>query len=214
MFVTIGFWAWAKTQGIPSVNVVSDGTTTNDQRLGAVADIQFGLEHFELMHDLLVIGGDTLMLPSFDLADFINVFKKGRDCLVTTYTVPDKDVHKVGIVETDSEGRIKGFIEKPPRPSDTVSRQACPCFYLFHRDALPHIADFLNHCKAQKVPLEAYDATGKCLAYLHPLYDIAVYPITGRIDVGGLTSYLEADELLKQTVTHWCICSGTRLHHG
>ncbi|KAG0169217.1 hypothetical protein DFQ30_003852 [Apophysomyces sp. BC1015] len=175
------FCTWADCHEFPLANIVSDGTTTNETRLGAVPDIAFGVCHFGLVDNVLVVGGDTLFLKDFDLGRFLG--RLSDTCLVTTYQVRDEDVHKVGIVETGDEGVITSFLEKP-EPSETESRSACPCFYLFHHRALGLIHEFVDACKARNAHKEEFDATGRFLAYLYPRFDVATYPISGRIDVG------------------------------
>lgn len=190
------FKSWAMLHDIPMDHIVSDGTDSNETRLGAVPDILFGINHFGLdQSDVLVVGGDTLFLHDFSLSQFLEKSEslKDKSCLVTTYLVPDKEVHKFGIVETDEYGVITSFLEKPD-PSATKARSACPCFYLFHREAIPLIEEFIDNCKQSNAPKEAYDATGKCLAYLYPRFKVSTFAITGRIDVGGLQSYIDANE--------------------
>ncbi|KAI8640869.1 nucleotide-diphospho-sugar transferase [Parasitella parasitica] len=194
------FKRWALAHGIPADHIVSDGTSTNETRLGAVPDIMFGIKEFGLLEqDVLVVGGDTLFLHDFDLAQFLKkaFTEKPSSCLVTTYQVADQEVHKFGIVETDGQGVITSFLEKPASTA-TKARSACPCFYLFRKEALPLIEEFVAACRESKAPKEAYDATGKCLAYLYPRCSISTFPISGRIDVGGLDSYIEANKYFEQ----------------
>jgi dTDP-glucose pyrophosphorylase len=193
------FKQWASAHAIPLDHIVSDETTTNETRLGAVPDIMFGIKEFGLLQqDILVVGGDTLFLNDFNLAQFLKVFNENpSSCLVTTYQVTDQDVHKFGIVETDQQGVITSFLEKP-EPTATKARSACPCFYLFRKEALPLIDNFITACTESNAPKEAYDATGKCLAYLYSRYTICTFPISGRIDVGGLDSYIDANKYFEQ----------------
>ncbi|CEP08506.1 hypothetical protein [Parasitella parasitica] len=193
------FKKWASAHGISKDHIVSDGTITNETRLGAVPDIMFGIKEFGLLdEDVLVVGGDTLFLHDFDLTQFLNAFKENpSSCLVTTYQVIDQDVHKFGIVETDRQGVITSFLEKP-EPTATKARSACPCFYLLRKEALPLIEEFIISCRESNAPKEAYDATGKCLAYIYSRYTISTFPISGRIDVGGLESYIEANKYFEQ----------------
>lgn len=191
------FKKWASQHDIPLDHIVSDGTETNETRLGAVPDILFGVQHFGLeTADVLVVGGDTLFLHDFKLDQFLNTFnelnKSGENCLVTRYTVADEEVHKFGIVETNQQGVITSFLEKP-EASATTARSACPCFYLFHQKAIPLIQEFIKKCQKENAPKEAYDATGKCLAYLYPRFQLSTFEISGRIDVGGLQSYIDAN---------------------
>ena len=55
------------------LKILNDGSTSNDTRLGAVADIQFALNSGDKKDDLdvLVIAGDTLFLQDFKLEEFI-----------------------------------------------------------------------------------------------------------------------------------------------
>lgn len=189
------FVSWARRNNVPVANIASDGTTSNETRLGAVPDILEGVERFGLSNDhVLVIGGDTLFLHDFDLEKFLTTFQNTeRGCLVTAYQVPDETVHKVGIMEINNEGTMTGFVEKP-QPTETSSRFACPCFYLFHQQSLHLLQDFLDECRSRNAGLQEYDATGKFLSYLWPRFPVQTFAISGRIDVGGLASYVEAVE--------------------
>jgi hypothetical protein len=103
-------------------------------------------------------------------------------------------------------------LEKPD-PASTPSRKACPCFYLYRRSVLPLITQYVANAKT----LPELDAPGTgplallrsiaCSAsldfvslragtlvqWLYPRTPIYAYPITGRFDIGGLDSYIEAD---------------------
>ncbi|KAI9030021.1 nucleotide-diphospho-sugar transferase [Phycomyces nitens] len=190
------FVDWAGRHKVPLANVLNDGTISNEDRLGAVPDINLAVKHFGLTQDsVLVVGGDTLFLKDFVFSDFVQTAHSHPErSLVTVYSVPDKDVSKVGIIETDSKGTVKSFLEKP-NPTETSSRFACPCFYLFVPSALSLLDNFINESKGK--PKEEVDATGKFLAYLFPRCPVGTFPISGRIDVGGLESYLQADVYYK-----------------
>lgn len=83
------------------------------------------------------------------------------------------EVHKYGILETDDDLKVTGFLEKP-QPSETTSRKEvfiacnliepsalflicmyntfdclfqCPCFYIFNKDSLPMLSQFLEDKK-------------------------------------------------------------------
>ncbi|KAL0075206.1 secreted nucleotidyl transferase [Phycomyces blakesleeanus] len=190
------FVSWANRHQVPLVNVFNDGTMSNEDRLGAVPDINLAVKHFGLGQDsVLVVGGDTLFLKDFVFNNFFQTAKTHPNrSLVTVYSVPDEDVSKVGIIETNSKGVVTSFLEKP-EPSETSSRYACPCFYLFVPNALSLLDAFIDESKGK--PKEEVDATGKFLAYLFPRCPVGTFPISGRIDVGGLSSYLQADVYYK-----------------
>ncbi|XP_076858464.1 uncharacterized protein LOC143512257 isoform X2 [Brachyhypopomus gauderio] len=140
------FQKWA--QEFPNVRVLNDGTRNNEERLGAVACLQLTVKHFAVDDHVIVIGGDTLFKEDFSLRAFIEQFteaqrKDGDSSLVLTYPCKDEETSKYGILEVDTDLRVQCMKEKP-RPADTESRSACPCFYLFSRTTLPLLDSFLK----------------------------------------------------------------------
>ena len=56
------------------IAVWNDGTTSNDDRLGALGDIQFTIEQAGLDgEELLVVAGDNLF--EYDLGDFVRFWR-------------------------------------------------------------------------------------------------------------------------------------------
>ncbi len=193
------FISWAKKHDLPTTNIVNDGTTSSENRLGAVEDIFFAIKHFSSSlkdSNYLIIGGDTLFLEDFNFKklhekfNLINSIDEG--CLVTTYQVDDKLVHKYGILELDENNKVINFLEKP---RSTTSRFACPCFYFFHKNSLELLQEFLEESKNNPDhTIEDRDATGKFLAWVinNQRFKFFAEKIQGRIDVGGLQSYKDA----------------------
>ncbi|WP_416147536.1 hypothetical protein ACM26V_15005 [Salipaludibacillus sp. HK11] len=55
------FQKWVNEfQSKKSIHVINDQTTTNDNRLGAIADIQYVLDQVEIADDLMVLVGNNL----------------------------------------------------------------------------------------------------------------------------------------------------------
>ncbi|CAI2169041.1 12023_t:CDS:1 [Funneliformis geosporum] len=195
------FISWAKTHNIPTTNIVNDGSTLNENRLGAVEDVLFAIKHFSSYlenSNLLIIGGDTLYLKDFNFnklyEKFITINSTDEACLVTTYQVDDKVVHKFGILELDEGNKVIGFLEKPS-PQSTTSRYACPCFYFLHKNSLKLLQKFLIESKNNSNhTIEDRDATGKFLSWVinNKKFEFFAEKVQGRIDVGGLQSYLDA----------------------
>ncbi|ORY45520.1 hypothetical protein BCR33DRAFT_849791 [Rhizoclosmatium globosum] len=109
-----------------------------------------------------------------------------------------------GIIETDPHDsfgtavRVTSLIEKP-HPTTTKSRLACPCFYYFSHEALGKIHEFVDGSIARGEGLEARDAAGRLIEWLVLRYPVYTTGISGRLDIGGLDSYIEAEEYLKST---------------
>src|SRR3989338_2624969 len=61
-------WARSYKSKVP-VEVLNDGTTSNENRFGAIRDIEFVIENKNVKDDILVIGGDNLF--EFSLNEFV-----------------------------------------------------------------------------------------------------------------------------------------------
>ncbi|CAG8480383.1 10105_t:CDS:1 [Acaulospora morrowiae] len=205
------FISWANNNGVPASNIANNGTTCNEERLGAVSDIAFGLRSFQLYDsDVIIIGGDTLFKGDFNfeklLERFMSVDNDG--CFLTTYTVHDNATRKHGILTLEDLSTkdmilVTGFLEKPD-PRHTTSRNACPCFYLIKRETLPLVSSFLIESQNDKAQtIENRDGPGNFLAWAINGKRVKFYAekVGGRIDVGGLESYLEAKEYFKDLDT-------------
>ncbi|ORX90211.1 nucleotide-diphospho-sugar transferase [Basidiobolus meristosporus CBS 931.73] len=185
------FQEWANRHGFPRENLLNNHTNTNETRLGAIQDLQLSIHSYGSLENTLVIGADILLLREFDLEHFLQRFCHLNSSLTTHYVV--EDTRKNGILELDDSGRIVHFLEKPA-PTETKSRFACPCFYLFKKEDLKYIEEFLLEMKQQHTSKEAIDAPGHLIKWLHHKTPIHSMPITGRLDIGGLASYIEAEE--------------------
>lgn len=142
---------------------------------------------------------DTLFKEDFSLRKFTERFfevqnKDKESNLVLSYQCKDEEISKYGIVELEEDLKVQCMKEKPLL-SETSSRNACPCFYLFSRSSLPLLDIFLNEKK--NAPIEERDAPGTFLSWLILRRPVYVHRISGRFDVGNLLSYIECDKYFK-----------------
>lgn len=192
------FEEWASQ--FPNVKVLNDQTTSNEGRLGAVACLQLAVQHFNIDDHIVVIGGDTLFKEDFSLGEvkqrFSELQSKCEDsCLVLSYQCKDEETHKYGILEVDGDLRALCMKEKP-LPSETQSRRACPCFYVLSKKSLPLLDTFMEEKK--EAPIAEKDAPGNFVSWLIPRKPVYVHQISGRFDVGNLSSYVECDLYFKE----------------
>ncbi|RKO84485.1 hypothetical protein BDK51DRAFT_38641 [Blyttiomyces helicus] len=125
--------------------------------------------------------------------------------LVTSYRVRDEQVAKCGILEVEEgeeegEGRprrIVGFVEKP-LPTETASRLACPCFYYLKAQSLHLLEEFLKEKRGEGAALADMDATGKFVGWLVQKSPVYAASVSGRLDIGGLESYIQADSYVSR----------------
>ncbi|KAK2906362.1 glucose-1-phosphate adenylyltransferase [Channa argus] len=179
----------------PNVKILNDHTRSNDERLGAVACLQLAVKHFKIEDHVIVIGGDTLFKEDFSLSKVRERFshlqsKCESSCLVLSYLCRDEETRKYGILEVDSDLRVLCMKEKP-LPSETESRRACPCFYVLSKKSLPLLDTFLVEKK--EASIEEKDAPGNFVSWLIPRKPVHIHQISGRFDVGNLSSYIECD---------------------
>ncbi len=176
------FRRWAA--GRSGVTVHDDGTTSNDDRLGAIGDIAFVLERAGTDDDLLVIAGDNLF--DFRLTNLAAFWEtKCPASAVAVYDCGDLELAThYGVVEVDADERLVGFEEKPSEPRSTLVATAT---YLYHRDHVPLVERYLGEGNPPDQP-------GRLVAWLYPREPVYGYRFDGEwFDIGSPEQLLEAD---------------------
>ena len=179
------FHEWAVGR---DVTIHDDGTTSNDDRLGAIGDMLFVVDRIGSDDDLLVIAGDNLF--DFHLGDLAAYWRtKGVASAVAVRDVGSLDLaRQYGIVDLDTDGRIRSFVEKPPEPASTLAATAT---YLYHREHVPLIRTYVES--------EANaDQPGRLVAWLHQREPVYGWVFTEPwYDIGDQEQLLEADNRLR-----------------
>ena len=161
------------------IHIVNDGTTSNDNRLGAIADINFVIEKFNINDDLFVSAGDNIF--SFDFRNMVSLYNKVGGDVVLAHKLDDLErLKKRGVIEFDDNLQVIGFEEKPPQPK---SHYVCPALYIFKRETLSLIREYINNG-------ENSDAPGRFVQWLFPKKQVFAY-VTNEpsIDIGTLETY-------------------------
>lgn len=178
------FREWAPAD----VRVHDDGTTSEDDRLGAIGDLRFVVERAGIDDDLLVVAGDNLF--DYSLAEYVRWWRsKGVASAVALYEHPDRElVKQYGVVEVDGDERIVSFVEKPPEPRSNLAATAC---YLFHREHVRLVATYLDE---GNVP----DQPGRFVEWLYRRAPVYGYRFGGEwLDIGNREQLLEADNRMR-----------------
>lgn len=186
------FMAWLSSRGpgLKGIGVLNDGSTANENRLGAIGDVKFAMAGTGLDRrpdDLFVVAGDHIF--EIDFAAMIAAFRRFDASLVGVERETDLDeLRRCGVVETDRSGRVVGFVEKPKEPKTDIL--ALP-IYIYHRRDLPLVEEYL---KSGNNP----DAPGHFIEWLHTRAPVYVHAIGGkRYDIGNMESYNRADALFR-----------------
>lgn len=144
------FEKWAKKYTFKApIEVVSDETTTNENRLGAIRDIEFVVKNKNVDDELLVIGGDNLF--EFDLKKFTE-FARAHEPNSTLALFDIKDIEKAkiyGVAKIDASDKVVDFKEKPSAPESTL---IATCVYYFPKEKLRLITEYISLGKGQDAP--------------------------------------------------------------
>jgi glucose-1-phosphate thymidylyltransferase len=107
------------------VVVHDDGTTSNEDRLGAMGDVAFLLDRIGVDDDVLVIAGDNLF--DYDLEDFVEFWRaKGVASAVAVHDVRElRLASQYGIVDVAGDDRIVGFVEKASGSTSATTSSCC-----------------------------------------------------------------------------------------
>ena len=133
---------------------------------------------------VLILSGDHIYKMNYD--NMLDYHKEtGADATIAVIEVPMKEASRFGIMNTDDEGRIVEFEEKPENPKSNLASMG---IYIFNwktlKEALIAMADqpaldfgkhVIPYCHEKGAPLYAYEFTGYWK------------------DVGTLSSYWEAN---------------------
>ena len=179
------FEQWASAKGQVKITVLDDGTTSNEDRLGAVRDIDFAIEQLGLDDDLLIMAGDNLL--DFSLEGFIRCFmEKKSSCVMRYYEGDSRRLSRSGVVEVDADGLILSMEEKPASPK---SHWCVPAFYCYTREDAAMIGRGIeNGC--------ATDAPGSYVSWLAGNSRVYAWEMPGRrYDIGSLESYEEVKRI-------------------
>jgi glucose-1-phosphate thymidylyltransferase len=181
------FERWAAQRA--GVTVHDDGTSTNEDRLGAIGDVAFTLDRAAIDDDVLVIAGDNLF--EFSLQDLVDFWRaKGVAGAVAIRDVGDRRLaSQYGVVALDEDDRVVEFAEKPADPKSTLCATAT---YLYHREHLPLVARYLEEGNAP-------DQSGSFFEWLRAREPVYGFRFDGFwLDIGDKEQLLAADNMLRR----------------
>ena len=168
-----------------TIKIINDGSKSDDDKLGAIGDINLVLMRENLTdEDLLVIAGDNLFQQP--LSDFVNAAKHSA-ATVAVHDVGNLEaMKKYGTVTVDKNGVITNFEEKPEKPKSTLAAVA---LYYYSRDVLPL---FTTYLAAGNNP----DQPGLFLQWLYTRKPVNTFEIKGRwLDIGSKDTLENADKI-------------------
>jgi glucose-1-phosphate thymidylyltransferase len=163
-------------RGRLELEVVDDGTDTDETKLGAIGDLELVIREHGIDDDLLVAAGDSI----FSGAELDGLAQLGLAKAAPVEAVYDvgnlEAVKRFSVITADEEGRIVGFEEKPAEPRTTLAGIA---LYFYPRSALPLVGQYLAEGNNPDQP-------GRLIEWLHTRTPVYVWPVPGRwFDIGS-----------------------------
>jgi glucose-1-phosphate thymidylyltransferase len=180
-------WAEMFTYG-KKIVIVNDHTLSNDDRLGAIGDIQYTIEEQHIDDDLLIIAGDNIF--DLDLKDFISYARTHEPfATIAAYDVKDRALaRQYGLVKTDDSGIVIDFQEKPAEPETTLASLG---LYYYPRVLLGSIAAYIKDGNNPDQP-------GNFVAWISKQQSVYSYAFSGVwFDVGDFDSLEKANTYFK-----------------
>jgi len=186
----VDFQAWShhyqKRHQEFKFKIVNDGSTSDDDKLGAIGDINFVITQESLSgSSLLIAAGDNLFTDS--LADFV-ACARGSEVTVAVYDVGNTEaIKKYGNVAVDGEGIITRFEEKPQKPHGTLAAIA---LYYYSPSVLSLLRTYLAAGNNADQP-------GRFVQWLYTRKPVKTFQIKGKwLDIGSKETLENADKIL------------------
>jgi glucose-1-phosphate thymidylyltransferase len=188
------FEEWAagyKSRGAKmEFTIVNDGSTSDEDKLGAIGDIHYVLKTQNISHqDLLVVAGDNLF--SQPVPGFAEAAKK-YPATLALYDVGDLEaIRKYNNVSVDADGVITHFEEKPANPTTTKTGIA---LYYYSKEVLPLIDTYVAEGNNPDQP-------GRLIQWLYPRVKVGTWDVPGTwFDIGSKETLVEANEAFRKFV--------------
>lgn len=166
------------------IKLINDGSTSDENKLGAIGDLNLVIKQETIDEDILVIAGDNLF--TYKLMDFYKFYlKEKRDCILVQQNNNIEELKRMGVALLDGDDRVMNFQEKS---SDPISNIAVYASYIYLKDTLPL---FSRYIKENNNP----DAPGYFPAWLCDKKSIYAYKFNGKCyDIGTHESYAEVQK--------------------
>src|SRR6266700_7870328 len=186
----VDFQAWSERyrsqQPEFKFQIINDGSTSDEDKLGAIGDINLVVSRENLTQSsLLIVAGDNLLTES--LANFVACARR-TEATVAVYDVGDAEaIKKYGNISVDADGIITRFEEKPEKPQGTLAAIA---LYYYSPAVLSLLTTYLA---AGNNP----DQPCRFVQWLYTRKPVKTFQIKGKwLDIGSKETLEKADEIL------------------
>lgn len=100
--------------------VVDDNTVSDDDKLGAIGDIQFVIDQLNIDEEMLIVAGDNIF--TYDLIDAYNYYKEHDTDIVLAQRNDDiEELRRFAVIEVDENKIVTNLEEKPEYPRSDIA---------------------------------------------------------------------------------------------
>lgn len=173
------------------LSIVNDLTTSNETRLGAVADVHYVIKQKNIEDEIVILAGDNIL--NFDFNKIYQFYKQQQSPVILVHPIDDKKrLTSMGVVEVDSNSLITGFEEKPSVPKSNL---IAPPVYFIPQNNIHFVEKFLNNNNK-------HDAPGFFISWLYKQLPVYVYLMKEKYyDIGTLEMYEKVNQSLGTKIT-------------
>lgn len=171
-------WSQSRIAG-KNIEVIDDGTTTEETKKGAIGDILFTIEKKEIDDELVVIAGDNFF--TYSLSDYYKYYKSlNKDCICVKEIDNVELLRQMGVAVLDENNKVVSISEKPDSPKSNTAIYAS---YMYTRQTVKLFKKYLHEGNNP-------DAPGYFVEWLYKNKDVYAYTFNGECyDIGTPKSY-------------------------
>ncbi|MCL2015688.1 MAG: nucleotidyltransferase family protein [Defluviitaleaceae bacterium] len=172
-------WSTQVVSAVP-ISLLNDGSTNEDNRLGAIGDIRFTLQQKNIVsEDFVVIAGDNFMTyPLLEQYEFF--LAKSSDTICALKLEDKQQLTQFAVATLDETNKVVSLVEKPENPP---SNTAIFATYFFRKETLPLFDEYIQ---TGNVP----DAPGYFIQWLYQKKPVYAYIMNGEChDIGTIAAY-------------------------
>ncbi|HEY4479487.1 MAG TPA: nucleotidyltransferase family protein [Candidatus Paceibacterota bacterium] len=175
--------SYKRIHGI-SLKVLNDGSSSDENKLGAIGDLHLAIEKENIAEDILVIAGDNLFSES--LAPFREYAVRKNAPVLAVYDIGSIEAtKKFNAISVNEESVITFFEEKPSRPQSSLMGIA---LYYYPKNIVPLIKTYIQEGNNADQP-------GRFIQWLYKKMPVYTWRVPGIwFDIGSKETLDEANQ--------------------
>lgn len=179
------FLQWQKNiKSTKPIKIINNGTSKNEERLGAIGDIKYAIDHEKIEDDIMIMASDNFF--DFDLREMVELFHQKEGAIICTKQIEDKELlRRLAVVTVNDEGKVTKLIEKPQEPEGD---RGVYTTYVYRKEVIQLLNQYIKEGNNS-------DAPGYFVQWLYKIYPVYSYDIKGDCyDIGNYETLSQVRE--------------------